>query len=95
MSKFTDSIDANLGEEYSSISPGSIPDNCIACEDCDPENEEPVFSSRPCETCGSNLAGDRHNAHAIGYHGEIVHFDICTDCVMYFANAEEPENWEG
>ena len=71
--------------------------------------EEPSFSSAQCDGCGSTLAGDRHPAHATArrylpqerYYGlrpsgpeYILHLDICTDCVLYLANGDEPENWE-
>ena len=57
---------------------------------------EPSFSSQPCGSCGTYLAGDRHPAHGflegapvVG--GEIIHLDICTDCVMFHANGDLPE----
>ena len=57
---------------------------------------EPSFSNRTCDSCGTYLAGDRHPAHGflegapvVG--GEIVHLDICTDCVMFHANGDLPE----
>ena len=65
------------------------------------EAEEPSFSRSPCEACGSTLGGDRHPAHGtrrrtnlftnLTDHGEIVHLDICTDCLFYIANGDEPE----
>lgn len=64
------------------------------------ENDEGSFSWSQCQSCNSRLGGDRHTAHAI--HNEafgpdakrpddIVHIDICTDCLMFHANGEEPE----
>ena len=56
---------------------------------------EPSFSWSQCEGCGSRLGGDRHPAHAtVGLNHEVVHLDVCVDCVMYLANGDEPENWE-
>jgi len=70
--------------------------------------EEPSFGSHDCDGCGSNLAGDRHPAHAItkryrfqeAYYGlapsgdeYILHLSVCTDCLMYLANGDEPEGW--
>jgi hypothetical protein len=59
------------------------------------------FSWRACQICGCTLGGDREVWHAI--HGEpgenlagreIEHWDsVCTDCIMYLANGEEPEVW--
>lgn len=57
--------------------------------------DEGSFSWRQCDTCGSTLGGDRHDAHALDRFGVIVHMDVCTDCLMYLANGDEPENWEG
>jgi len=69
--------------------------------------DEPGFSSHPCEICGSNLGGDRHTAHALirtalpGHvqgddydKTEIVHLEICMDCVLYMSNGDLPEVWE-
>lgn len=56
---------------------------------------EPAFSHRPCQVCGSHLAGDRQVIHWIGTDGELLHDDgACVDCVLYLANGDEPENWE-
>ena len=56
--------------------------------------DEGHFSWEPCELCGSHLGGDRYAAHAVDKDDEIVHFDVCVDCVMYMANGDLPENWE-
>ena len=65
--------------------------------------DEPSFSWRPCGICGSTLGGDRHTWHWLsirawpdGTHEirEINHEDdVCTDCVLYLANGDEPEEW--
>ena len=57
--------------------------------------EDPHFSWRPCECCGSALGGDRYDAHGVDSEGEIVHFSICVDCLCYLANGDIPEQWEG
>ena len=70
-----------------------------AWHDCEVETEE-SFSWSPCQVCGYVLGGYRDCWHAIrGQRGdnlagrEIEHFDsVCTDCVMYLANGEEPES---
>ncbi len=46
--------------------------------------DEPSFSWRACECCGSHLGGDRY--HATGYNpttDTICEYEICTDCVYY------------
>ena len=100
MSQFSDAVDTYLrGIEH--VSPGTCP-GCEACglEDVDsmdaPEYEqagEPSFSWSPCECCGSHLGGDRHPAHGF-YQGEIIHLDVCVDCLFYLAYGDEPETSE-
>lgn len=66
-------------------------------------DSEASFSWSPCDICGSSLGGDREIWHAImGQPGEdlkgrsIEHLNsCCTDCVMFLANGDEPEGWEG
>lgn len=61
--------------------------------------EEAGFSSAQCDSCGSTYAGDRHEAHGIeterDERGElqIYHLTICTDCLLFHANGDEPETW--
>jgi hypothetical protein len=57
--------------------------------------EEPSFSWQACEACGSSLGGDRHPAHGVDEDDQIVHLDICTDCLMFSANGDLPEEWDG
>lgn len=64
------------------------------------DETEECFSWSPCGICGSSLGGGRHVWHWInggddsGKGGEIIHeHDACTDCVMYLANGDEPEEW--
>ncbi|KKM87632.1 hypothetical protein LCGC14_1266950 [marine sediment metagenome] len=73
---------------------GSLAELETAWENGDAPNE-PYFSRQACECCGSHLGGDREPAHGINENGDIVHFVVCVDCVMYLTNSEEPENWEG
>ena len=59
-----------------------------------PTDEEPSFSWGQCESCGTYLGGDRHAAAGIlETSGEVIELDICTDCLVYHANGEEPETW--
>lgn len=59
--------------------------------------DEPSFSWSHCDTCGSTLGGDRHPAHAFtdDEQQDLVHLDVCQDCLFYFANGDIPENYEG
>ena len=83
--------------------------NC-RCPECNPDGtvteeqqmrgeypDEPEFSWRACDACGSSLAGDRHAAHgfvSIRRGGkdvpELIHLEICLDCVFYAANGDLP-----
>ena len=78
---------------------------CPGCADCGLEVDhtddeydmanEGHFSRSWCDTCGSRFGGDRYPAHAnLAETGELVHLDVCTDCLMYMANGEEPETWQ-
>ena len=47
-------------------------------------SDEGEFSWSRCEGCGSSLGGMRYAAH--GFCGdELVHFEICVDCLMAMA----------
>jgi uncharacterized protein (DUF983 family) len=56
--------------------------------------DDGFFSMDQCESCKSHLGGQRYAAHDIIISGEMVHYDICIDCVMYHSHGEEPEYWE-
>ena len=102
MSKFTESVDTYL-EGIECVSAGA----CPGCEECELGNvdsmespewdqaNEGSFSWSQCETCGSRLGGDRFPSHGFSEDGEIVHLDVCVDCLIYLANGDEPEEWEG
>lgn len=50
--------------------------------------DEPSCSSVPCDFCGDMLQGNRCIAHAVQPNSlhrpnEILHFDICEDCVYF------------
>jgi hypothetical protein len=59
------------------------------------------FSPRSCDCCGSKLAGDRFEASLVSQAGkdqmkhEVIERSVCTDCIMYIANGDIPETWEG
>ncbi len=108
MSDFTEAVNRGCeGLEF--ISPGVCP-GCSNCQEelgycCEHSfkaayeageiEEEGSFSWSACECCGSPLGGDRHVAHGVDADGEIVHFSVCVDCMLYLANGDEPEDWEG
>lgn len=56
--------------------------------------DEIGFSWRACDTCGSNLGGNRH-ACTVGRAGEgpagFVEVISCDDCVIFAANGQLPD----
>ena len=73
--------------------------DCPGCSDCElPENpteeemdlaNEPAFSWQACQTCGSELGGDRYSIHGVDEDGDIVHMEGCVDCLMKINNLEQ------
>lgn len=56
----------------------SIDDDPDAYESaCDPH-----FSRARCDACRTTLGGNRYHAHANDRHGNLVHLDVCEDCLM-------------
>jgi hypothetical protein len=59
------------------------------CPDCGADREccdEPFFSWRRCDCCGTSLGGNRE--HATGYNPttkEIQEYTVCEDCIYYAA----------
>lgn len=105
MSAYTDRVEANL-QGLHAVSTGACP-GCPECMDRDGFTdkhehkiawrncrliEEPHFSWCSCDICGSRLGGNRYRWHALDHNDEILHFEYaCTDCVMFLANGDEPE----
>lgn len=62
--------------------------------------DEGGFSWSQCDSCGTTLGGDRHTAHGWDSSGKVpaadclFHLSICTDCLLFHANGDEPETWE-
>lgn len=84
MSKFTEAVKRGLeGFTHESVGP------CPGCPE-EHEDEEGHFSWTSCDVCDSGLAGDRFAAHARDAEGNIIHLEICVDCLQYIANGEEP-----
>jgi hypothetical protein len=61
--------------------------------------EEGHFSWSSCDTCDSGLGGNRETAHLWnGKHGDeeqMIHCNICVDCLCFFANGDLPQpDWD-
>lgn len=109
MSKFTETIESIWPGAEWTVAVGKSPAmECCGTAHLDPmdniESDEPSFSWARCESCGSTLGGDRHDAHALHREAfgpnakrpdEVHHISICTDCACYHANGDEPEQWHG
>ena len=53
------------------------------------------FSNERYDLCDS-LPGDRYPAHFFvdgNPDNEIIHLEVCQDCLCYLANGDEPEDW--
>lgn len=97
MSAFTKAVENGLtGLEHVSVGYMSY-EKCGDCpiggdeSDC---GDEGHFSWSACDCCGSSLGGTRYAAHGLDSEGNIVHLDVCVDCLQFIANGEEPENWQ-
>ena len=109
MSKYTDAVERAL-DGLDAVSVGTCP-GCDECYqrfgNGNPEDfvedwhackiiDEGSFSHSECGICGSRLGGDRYIWHWVGDDGVIQHEDdCCVDCLVYLANGDEPEEWEG
>ncbi len=93
MSRFTEAVERALnGLEHVSV--GYVPyDKCGECPEEQDESigDEGYFSWSACDCCGSGLGGTRYAAHGIDANGDIVHLNVCQDCVWYITYGEEPE----
>ena len=104
MSAFTEAVEHYL-DGLKHVGTGAIRHDCGECyqddslsdDDWSDSANEAGFSWSQCDGCGSTLGGSRHPAHGwteINGREILVHLDICTDCLMYLANGDEPETWE-
>ena len=76
---------------------------CPGCDDCGLDKEpsdheydlanEAHFSWSRCESCGSTFGGDRHPAHYLDTDRAIIHVRVCSDCLFFHANGDEPDDW--
>jgi hypothetical protein len=88
MSKFTDAVEQGTeGLDYLSTGYASHD----LCDEClEEQDDEGFFSWSSCDCCGSSLGGTRYAAHGRDKDGNLVHLDVCSDCLMYLANGDEP-----
>jgi hypothetical protein len=109
VSKYTEAVDRGL-RGRDAVSTGVCP-GCTECQEEHGYdtieafeeawshgriNSEVFFSWRECGICYSHLGGDREIWHWVDDNNKIRHeYYACTDCVLYLANGDEPENWEG
>ena len=55
--------------------------------------DEGGFSWSSCDLCGCPLGGNREVWHGVDKDGNIFHGDYaCTNCIMYLANGEVPDD---
>lgn len=54
------------------------------------------FSWTACDSCGSNLGGDRQPATAINHETKetVEELGVCVDCCLFHANGDLPEDSE-
>ena len=81
------------------VSVGCMRSLCEHAENDDDEDHqcEPSFSWQSCDSCGSNLGGDRFKAYGIltdDLQADLFELDICVDCAMFHANGELPDEWD-
>ena len=83
------------------VAPGCRGETCEHSEG-DPDHRcEAGFSSAQCDSCGSTFGGDREPGSmlpidkrgAFDYSREAIDCVLCVDCVLYWANGDEPEDW--
>ena len=60
-------------------------------EDCGVHYGDMFFSWSRCDTCNSDLGGDREVGHAFTDDGTMIHLYACVDCVVHLANGELPD----
>jgi hypothetical protein len=68
------------------------------CEYSDGDEDhqcESSFSWSQCDSCGTSLGGDRHPGFMCWQdeadNWQDIAVELCTDCVMYHANGDVPE----
>ena len=70
---------------YFDFTQDGLPDTVeCGCGDTKQSLEEPYFTYRACDCCGTRLAGDRQMAS--GYNpimDEVFEYEVCQDCLYY------------
>ena len=77
-----------------SVAPGCLGVKCEHANGDEGHQCEASFSPAQCDSCGSTYAGDRSPGFGMWHEGnEVIFIDmvLCVDCVLYHANADEPE----
>lgn len=96
MSAYTEAVERNIWD-LKFVSTGGTEEcpECIEAGYTERHGDEGSFYWTPCGICGSPLGGDRYIWHWIDEDGAMMHEDsACTDCVLYLANGDEPEDWK-
>ncbi len=96
MSDFTDSV--NHYCDGLIVNPGCLGIQCEHSEGDEEHRCESYFSWQQCDSCGSTFGGNRETAYGInnGVHRlpiEPIELSICTDCALFHANGDEPDQW--
>lgn len=72
-----------------------VQDNCAEFLSVHPGELVNEFSREGCDSCGSDLAGERHQMtglRSVGPDADVFEGVMCTDCVLYHANGDLPED---
>ena len=80
---------------------------CAECAECDTvgiseedmqeryASQEGHFSWHSCDCCGSTLGGNRNPVHGFistPTGPQLIHLDVCDDCVIFIEYGDEPES---
>lgn len=99
--EFTSAVASNTPEGYDLCfdSCATPDDNGYGCGECEACANTDEFSSRRCATCGTDLAGARHPLAYVspelaraGSDDAVIRVAGCTDCLLYVANGDIPDN---
>ena len=96
MSAFLRAIDTYC-KGLDTVAVGCLGSECEHA-DGDPDHYcESSFSWAQCDSCGTDLGGDRMPAYGLwrDESGELctIAMDVCVDCAVFHANGDEPEVW--
>jgi hypothetical protein len=62
-------------------------------------SDEGGISRQGCDCCGNGLQQNLYAGHCwitLDDGKEVLtHLELCSDCMMFIANGDLPENWEG